>query len=100
VELNDTRLPKRFWAKVVVDATGCWRWIGNIRGGYPMCSFGRACQSSHRIVYAVANNMYLPTGCSKWHIDHKCKVKLCVNPEHLELVTPSENSKRRHVGLK
>jgi hypothetical protein len=39
----------------------------------------------------------LDTGCRVWHghrIDHTLGSRLCVNPDHLEPVTPLENSSR------
>lgn len=33
-----------------------------------------------------------------FEVDHLCRNKLCVNPEHLEAVTDTENSKRRAVA--
>jgi hypothetical protein len=31
-------------------------------------------------------------------IDHLCRVHNCVNPEHLEPVTPAENTRRGHLA--
>jgi hypothetical protein len=31
-------------------------------------------------------------------IDHLCLNKTCLNPEHMEIVTRAENTRRAHVG--
>ena len=36
----------------------------------------------------------------KKQIDHKCRVRNCVNPDHLELVTHKENQRRRDRATK
>ena len=46
--------------------------------------------SPHRLAYEEAYGP-IPEGLQ---IDHLCKVTLCYNPEHLEAVTPLENSRR------
>lgn len=33
-------------------------------------------------------------------IDHLCKVKTCINPDHLELVTPDTNKRRYWRGVR
>lgn len=69
---------------------------GNGRGGgYPrMCLNGQTV-AVHRVVY-VNEHGYVP---GKKQIDHKCRNRLCVNPDHLEMVTHKENQKRRDQCL-
>jgi hypothetical protein len=33
------------------------------------------------------------------HLDHLCRVRHCVNPEHLEPVTPGENTRRSPIHI-
>jgi hypothetical protein len=48
----------------------------------------------HRVVYVNAFG-YVP---GKKQIDHKCRNRLCVNPDHLEVVTHRENQRRRDAA--
>jgi hypothetical protein len=74
-----------FWS--MVDKSGdCWLWTGVIykRTGYG--SVGRR-GSAHRLAYILVVGP-IPNGM---HLDHLCRVRHCVNPDHLEPVTPREN---------
>lgn len=67
----------------------CWLWTGG-HGRYGVFSVGRQSIGAHRWSYehhvgAIPANRQL---------DHLCRVTLCVNPMHLEAVTPSVNKRR------
>lgn len=49
---------------------------------------------AHRIAYVAAKGP-IPADLQ---LDHLCRVRSCYNPEHLEAVTPSENTRRAHVA--
>lgn len=69
--------------------TGCWLWTGYIgRGGYGYTSTG-ALAHTHVYVREVGP---VPEG---HQLDHWCRRRNCVRPEHLEPVTPGENTRRR-----
>lgn len=82
-------------------ATGCWVWqkghSGNGRGGgYPrMCLSGQTV-AVHRVMYTHFNG-YIP---GKKQIDHLCRNRMCVNPDHLEMVTHKQNQRRRDSANK
>ncbi|MCA1668901.1 MAG: HNH endonuclease [Thermomicrobia bacterium] len=66
--------------------TLCWIWQGALTNGYGKIAHHRA----HRVYY---ERMYgaIPTGLE---LDHLCKQKACVNPDHVEPVTHTENVRR------
>jgi hypothetical protein len=87
-----TNLPQRFWDKVDKGDDGCWRWTAHInRDGYGVyAGDDRRVNHAHRFAYVDANGP-IPKGLV---IDHLCRVRECVNPDHLEPVTDRENVRR------
>lgn len=79
----------RLMRKAVVDeATGCWVWQGYVgTHGYGTVRSGGKSYQAHRLSYLLLVGE-LPDGSV---VHHKCNVKMCINPEHLQAVTPHEN---------
>jgi hypothetical protein len=87
----------RFWAKVEVPVTddGCWLWTGALdRGGYASLRWRGKRTRAHRTAYQLFVGE-LPPGL---HVDHLCRARHCVRPDHLEPVTPAENIRRGLTG--
>lgn len=78
-------------AVAVQDDNGCWIWPG-VPGlnGYARLSIGDQLQYAHRVSY----EHYVGPIPDELTIDHLCRVRMCINPEHLEPVTRAENARR------
>lgn len=69
----------------------CWVWVGAKSGsGYGRIRVGDKLHQAHRISYELFRES-IPAGMN---LDHLCLNKLCVNPEHLEVVTSQTNTLR------
>lgn len=85
----------RFWQ--IVDPTGfCWLWTGSKnQNGYgrfqPHPGTNRKTSSAHRVAWELLIGPISPG----YEVDHLCRIKLCVNPDHLEPVTKAENIRRK-----
>lgn len=69
---------------------GCWQWTGYLHGGYGRYGRGPGTRLAHRIIYEHLVGP-VPKGLD---LDHLCRNRGCVNPEHLEPVTHRENVMR------
>jgi hypothetical protein len=86
-EKRDT-IFKVFMSFVKVQICGCWEWQGRIHNGYPCCPIpGDSTRWAHRVSYALFNGPI----AAQMHIDHNCRNKKCVRPDHLEQMPPVEN---------
>lgn len=84
-------LPPNIIAKIDVVPGLCWIWTGKPNGwGYGVAYVGRRMQLAHRGVWQFLVGQ-IPEGLD---LDHVCRVRMCVNPDHLEPVTRSVNVAR------
>jgi len=87
--------PIRFWAKInrqsgrSWNGTPCWEWTGKIRpDGYARFGISPGVtEYAHRYAYMLLVGTIPPD----LTLDHLCRNRCCVNPDHLEPVTRGEN---------
>jgi len=86
----------RFLNLVEISDDGCWYWQGSLVGGYGQFVLNHRKYYAHRISY-TAYVGEIPDGLP---LDHTCEHRNCVNPEHLEIVTDQENTRRVWQAIK
>lgn len=96
-EREREELLRRLMDRVFVTEK-CWNWTGyKSRFGYGYIRRGGAVDRRrrlvvHRVAYELMRGNSIPSGMT---LDHLCRNQLCVNPDHLEPVTPEENLRRK-----
>ncbi len=80
---------ERVLRRVQRERNGCWVFPGADNGrGYGIVGLpGRRMAYAHRVVYEALVGT-IPQGLQ---IDHLCRNRRCVNPDHLQVVTAREN---------
>lgn len=89
-------IEERFWQ--FVDRSGdCWTWTGTRipPWGYGSFSVDGTKVGAHRYSYELHNGT-IPEGLQ---VDHLCFNPPCVNPAHLEAVTPRVNTVRSKARI-
>lgn len=89
MNVTDSTFIDRFTEKVSPEPnTGCWLWTGAcLPSGYGQVFFRGRRRNAHRASYEHFKGE-LPEGTE---VHHRCNVRCCVNPDHLEAVSHREN---------
>lgn len=84
-----TDLPEYIQRHIMpIPFCGCWIWMGTLAaGGYGWISFEGRSRPAHRVVYQLLRGIEHP----ELDADHLCRVRACVNPDHIEFVTNRVN---------
>jgi hypothetical protein len=91
-----TPIRDRIRAWVEVDNAGCWIWQSVISvNGYAHIGTDGSTRSAHRVSYEAFVGP-IPEGMV---IDHLCRNRACVNPEHLKPVDQRSNVMRSPIAL-
>jgi len=95
-KISDKQLQENFWSKVEhTFSRGCWTWTGGLNKGYGYVYYSFDDKRvRHFMAYRVAYQLLkgpIPPGLT---LDHLCRNKLCVNPDHLDPCTTQENTRR------
>ena len=84
------QLPSIEWVlanSIPVPESGCWLWLGATSKGYGTINVSGKNVRVHRFVYEAMRGP-IPPGL---FTDHLCRVRCCINPDHMEPVTNKEN---------
>jgi hypothetical protein len=93
-------LSDKFWEKIAKRENGCWLWIGSLsNAGYGRFDGGAAFRAAHKTRIAhrlafMAIKGAIPEGLT---LDHLCRNRACVNPDHLDPCPIGENVRRSPV---
>lgn len=87
-------LTQRFWSKVS-KSEACWLWVGTVgSNGYGYLRHQGKDRLGHRLAYELLVGP-IPEGLE---LDHLCRNRRCVRPDHLEAVTHQVNVRRGRGG--
>jgi hypothetical protein len=87
---------ERIERSVSKSPEGCWVWnLSLTKLGYARINYLGKARFAHRVAYQTFKGS-IPEGME---LDHKCRTRACVNPEHLEPITHTENVRRGARGV-
>ncbi len=95
-QVRDACFRKKYF---VNEDTGCWIWTGVVqKSGY--ARFGAGGVSGRNVLgHRWSYERHVGPIPDGYEIDHLCRNKSCVNPEHLEAVTHAENARRSKARM-
>lgn len=79
---------QRVIANVEASPSGCLLWRKGKSAGYGRIKLNGRLVAPYRLMYVYGTGSAIPPG---YVIDHLCRTPECVNPDHLEAVTPQMN---------
>lgn len=89
--MSTTKSPIQLFERQTAYCGDCIAWTGATdRWGYGHFTTGKKQYRAHRWIFQYVRGVIIPG----LQIDHLCRNRSCVNVNHLELVTASENVRR------
>lgn len=85
---------ERFMSHVSVQPNGCWLWTGSLDNGYGRFQLNGKQVRMPRAAWLVHKGPIM----EGYEPDHLCRVRACVNTDHMELVTHLVNVQRGDAG--
>lgn len=73
----------------------CWLWKGALIDGYGVFTYQGKHVRAHRFAWSVVTERPIAAGKQ---LDHLCRVRACVNPDHLEPVSQALNLHRMEIA--
>lgn len=93
--LIDQKVYEKFLIGITIDEQGCWiRKTDPNRNGYSRIRIRIEGVLFYTLAHIFSYRVFVGTIPQNYIIDHKCRVRACCNPEHLEAVTHAENTRR------
>lgn len=94
--LADPNYRAKVWGRIIANVAptnaGCWEWMKfKNEDGYGAVSVKRRMVTVHQVALAISIGGAWPPPLE---VDHLCRNRSCCNPDHLEVVTSGENSRR------
>jgi hypothetical protein len=87
---NRNPISERIWQYIKKEEF-CWRWVYALDvQGYGALKVSNKSKKAHRVVYELLRGP-IPENMT---LDHLCKNRWCVNPDHMDIVTSGENALR------
>jgi hypothetical protein len=93
VATDSLKLRMTRYTSTTPDTNGCLIWTGAQRNSYGAIKHEGRVLQSHCVAFVLAGGEMIQGHV----IAHKCDVKLCVNPDHLECVTAQKNNADAHA---
>ena len=92
-------MKEKLLSRILIRPNGCWLWVGANDGDKD--PYGRVVvNGKQRMVHRISYETFVGKIPDGLQIDHLCRKRLCINPEHLEPVTPKENIRRGLTGYR
>lgn len=92
--IDKNKVVAKFNAKVI-RRDGCWGWNGSLsKTGYARIHLSKNNKTFSVLAHRVSYEMSVGPIAEGLTIDHLCRNRSCTNPDHLEVVSQGENTRR------